>query len=114
VAFSAHGSSGSQPTGSRAADATGPPPSPARDGVVGWELALALGRQLGLGRGARRSSPQLAAARSSSSSLLTWVGLGLGRGLGGEQDSSAPATYCDQKVANREIRVWHFVIENGY
>jgi hypothetical protein len=22
--------------------------------------------------------------------------------------------YCDQKVANREIRVWHFVIKNGY
>jgi hypothetical protein len=22
--------------------------------------------------------------------------------------------YCDQRVANREIRVWHFVIENGY
>ena len=22
--------------------------------------------------------------------------------------------YSDQKVANREIRVWHFVIENGY
>jgi hypothetical protein len=25
----------------------------------------------------------------------------------------APA-YSDEKVANREIRVWHFVIENGY
>jgi hypothetical protein len=24
------------------------------------------------------------------------------------------APYSDQKVANREIRVWHFVIENGY
>jgi hypothetical protein len=23
------------------------------------------------------------------------------------------ARYCDQKVANREIRVWHFVIEKG-
>jgi hypothetical protein len=22
--------------------------------------------------------------------------------------------YGDEKVANREIRVWHFVIENGY
>jgi hypothetical protein len=22
--------------------------------------------------------------------------------------------YCDEKVANREIRVWHFVIEKGY
>jgi hypothetical protein len=22
--------------------------------------------------------------------------------------------YCHEKVANREIRVWHFVIENGY
>jgi hypothetical protein len=26
----------------------------------------------------------------------------------------APPSYCDAKVANREIRVWHFVIENGY
>jgi hypothetical protein len=26
----------------------------------------------------------------------------------------APLRYCDQKVANREIRVWHFVIEKGY
>jgi hypothetical protein len=25
-----------------------------------------------------------------------------------------PPPYCDEKVANREIRVWHFVIENGY
>jgi hypothetical protein len=24
------------------------------------------------------------------------------------------ARYSDEKVANREIRVWHFVIENGY
>jgi hypothetical protein len=24
------------------------------------------------------------------------------------------ATYSDAKVANREIRVWHLVIENGY
>jgi hypothetical protein len=22
--------------------------------------------------------------------------------------------FCDAKVANREIRVWHFAIENGY
>jgi hypothetical protein len=22
--------------------------------------------------------------------------------------------YCDEKVANRDIRVWHLVIENGY
>ena len=28
--------------------------------------------------------------------------------------SSAAPAYCDQTVANREIRVWHFVIENGY
>ena len=27
---------------------------------------------------------------------------------------AAPSWYCDVKVANREIRVWHFVIENGY
>ena len=24
------------------------------------------------------------------------------------------AAYGDEKVANRDIRVWHFVIENGY
>jgi hypothetical protein len=23
------------------------------------------------------------------------------------------ASYCDAKVANREIRVWHFVIESA-
>jgi RNA recognition motif-containing protein len=22
--------------------------------------------------------------------------------------------YCDEEVANRDVRVWHFVIENGY
>jgi hypothetical protein len=27
---------------------------------------------------------------------------------------TSPPAYCDEKVANREIRVWHFVIENGY
>jgi hypothetical protein len=26
----------------------------------------------------------------------------------------SPRTYGDEKVANRDIRVWHFVIENGY
>jgi hypothetical protein len=26
----------------------------------------------------------------------------------------AAPPYSDGKVANREIRVWHFVIENGY
>jgi hypothetical protein len=25
-----------------------------------------------------------------------------------------PPCHSDQNVANREIRVWHFVIENGY
>jgi hypothetical protein len=34
--------------------------------------------------------------------------------LCGGVSSAAEPTYCDQKVANREIRVWHFVIENGY
>jgi hypothetical protein len=33
-------------------------------------------------------------------------------GVGG--GGGAAAVYCDPKVANREIRVWHFVIENGY
>jgi hypothetical protein len=29
--------------------------------------------------------------------------------------SHASATpYSDEKVANREIRIWHFVIEHGY
>ncbi len=28
--------------------------------------------------------------------------------------ASARSTYSDETVANREIRVWHFVIENGY
>jgi hypothetical protein len=27
---------------------------------------------------------------------------------------SAVVVYGDEKVANREKRVWHFVIENGY
>jgi hypothetical protein len=27
--------------------------------------------------------------------------------------TECPACYRDQKVASREIRVWHFVIENG-
>jgi hypothetical protein len=27
---------------------------------------------------------------------------------------TAQVTYSDEKVANRDIRVWHFVIENGY
>jgi hypothetical protein len=25
-----------------------------------------------------------------------------------------PAAYSDEKVANREIRIWHLVMENGY
>jgi hypothetical protein len=29
-------------------------------------------------------------------------------------ENGSPTVYCDEKVANREIRVWHFVIENGY
>jgi hypothetical protein len=28
--------------------------------------------------------------------------------------SSRLPVYCDQKVANRETKVWHCVIENGY
>jgi hypothetical protein len=28
--------------------------------------------------------------------------------------AASSSSYCDQKVANREIRVWHFVVENGY
>jgi hypothetical protein len=35
-------------------------------------------------------------------------------GLTAKQQAEREAAYSDQKVANREIRVWHFVIENGY
>jgi hypothetical protein len=28
--------------------------------------------------------------------------------------ASSPFTYSDEKGANRDIRVWHLVIENGY
>jgi hypothetical protein len=28
--------------------------------------------------------------------------------------SPRPDTYIDEKVANGDIRIWHFVIENGY
>jgi hypothetical protein len=28
--------------------------------------------------------------------------------------TTPPTTYCDQKVANRDTKVWHFVIEKGY
>jgi hypothetical protein len=28
--------------------------------------------------------------------------------------SAKPLTYSDAKVANRDIRIWRFVIENGY
>jgi hypothetical protein len=28
--------------------------------------------------------------------------------------AGARAGYCDEKVANRDIRVWYFVIKNGY
>jgi hypothetical protein len=40
-------------------------------------------------------------------------------GMGDESDQrlvliySGPA-YSDEKIANRDIRVWHLVIENGY
>jgi hypothetical protein len=44
------------------------------------------------------------AAAALLHSLTRWVGLTSRRGR----------AYSDQKVANREIRVWHFVIENGY
>ena len=27
---------------------------------------------------------------------------------------SVEASYCDEKVANGDIRIWHLVIENGY
>ena len=35
-------------------------------------------------------------------------------GTGAVFSTSAATSYSDEKVANREIRVWHFVIENGY
>jgi hypothetical protein len=34
-------------------------------------------------------------------------------GSGGGGELRSQRTYGDEKVANREIRVWHFVIERG-
>jgi hypothetical protein len=31
-----------------------------------------------------------------------------------EYSNTPRGAHSDEKVANREIRVWHFVIENGY
>jgi hypothetical protein len=49
------------------------------------------------------------------------IGRRFSRAEGGIRDvatahrlSAAAVEYCDEKVANREIRVWHFVIEKGY
>ena len=39
---------------------------------------------------------------------------GARRGARRSSPSSSPPPYCDAKVANHEIRVWHLVIENGY
>jgi hypothetical protein len=33
---------------------------------------------------------------------------------GGVCSADSRLGYGDEKVANRDIRVWHFVIENGY
>jgi hypothetical protein len=33
---------------------------------------------------------------------------------GGATPGLFAVCYSDQKVANREIRVWHLVVENGY
>jgi hypothetical protein len=41
---------------------------------------------------------------SARSTRSVWVG----------SSGSAAAAYCDEEVANREIGVWHFVIEKGY
>ena len=35
-------------------------------------------------------------------------------GRGEDQPGSTSAPCSDAKAANREIRVWHFVIEKGY
>jgi hypothetical protein len=35
-------------------------------------------------------------------------------GLAQVRVASSSVPYSDEKVANREIRVWHFVKENGY
>jgi hypothetical protein len=40
--------------------------------------------------------------------------LPLRRGRTLRQIYAPPRLYSDEKVANREIRVWHFVIENVY
>jgi hypothetical protein len=31
-----------------------------------------------------------------------------------QRPPAAPPPYRDEKVANREIRIWHLVVENGY
>jgi hypothetical protein len=65
------------------------------------------------GRG--KISPGAAAAAADAAAA---GGCGGGGGRGGSSGGAmcmakGGAAYCDQKVANREIRVWHFVIEKG-
>jgi hypothetical protein len=50
---------------------------------------------------------------------LSGLGATLGPARGATADrivgsAVCPTPYSGEKVANREIRVWHFVIENGY
>ena len=45
-----------------------------------------------------------------------WSRRDIGRGAGdvNRDGRGRWVAYSDEKVANRDIRVWHFVIENGY
>jgi C-terminal processing protease CtpA/Prc len=45
---------------------------------------------------------------------ITGVGLNIVDAPDSGSGIKVRAGYIDDKVANREIRVWHFVIENGY
>jgi hypothetical protein len=60
----------------------------------------------GGGGDAERASSSLRAAASRLAAVIGSIIFGVRGGW--------RAAYCDQKSANREIRVWHFVIEKGY
>jgi isoleucyl-tRNA synthetase len=60
----------------------------------------------------------LVVAKDLVASLAAKLGCGLeavGELTGAQLEvREGGGAYSDAKVANREIRVWHFVIENGY
>jgi hypothetical protein len=56
-----------------------------------------------------------AAGEEPNSDLLRKpVAVDSGDGGGGLRSLETPAPYSDEKVANRDTKVWHFVIKNGY